>query len=409
MKYENGLTSVLINDKNSLTATAIVFIRAGSVDEKPSQAGLSHFLEHLMFKGSRDYAGDLMSRNVENMGGYINAATSKEFTMYHISIQKDGVEKSIKMLADAMQNPLFPQDEIDKERKVVIEEIQRHSDNPGAVLYEKFYETVYIRSALKNSVIGTPQIIANVSREEICDYYKTHYVPAKILVVVSGNFDEFAVEKLIGETFGKFEKRDPLPDPLLVEKVHSGKDISEYGKVAMGYMLTGFLGPVANGEDIYIADLAASVLGGGKSSRLYRSLYEKKHLVYSTDSSFTAEKGTGNICIASVFDSKNLKKIKDEIRKQIEEIIDDAITEEELSRAKLSIKTNWNFSLETPFDIADNNGYWHLVGNPEFVTKYMKKVESATVGDIGNFFKKYYSPTTASNVALLPSPAHGCK
>ncbi|MDR0800644.1 MAG: insulinase family protein [Endomicrobium sp.] len=409
MKYENGLTSVLINDKNSLTATAIVFIRAGSVDEKPSQAGLSHFLEHLMFKGSRNYSGDLMSRNVENMGGYINAATSKEFTMYYISIQKDGVEESIKMLADAMQNPLFPQDEIDRERKVVIEEIQRHSDNPGAVLYEKFYETVYIRSALKNSVIGTPQVIANVSRKEIYDYYKTHYVPAKMLVVVSGNFDKSAVEKLIGETFGKFEKRTPLPDPPLVEKVHDGKDITEYGKVEMGYMITGFLGPDANGEDIYVADLAASVLGGGESSRLYRSLYEKKHLVYSTASSFTTEKGTGNICITSVFDSKNLEKIKDEIRKQIEKIIDGTISEEELNRAKLSIKTDWNFSLETPFDVADNNGYWHLIGNPEFVTEYMKKIESATAGDIGDFFKKYYSPATASNVALLPSSAHECR
>ena len=155
--------------------------------------------------------------------------------------------------------------------------------------------------------------------------------------------------------------------------------------------------------------MAASVVGGGESSRLYRSLYEKKHLVYSTASSFMTEKGTGNICITSVFDSKNLKKIKDEIRKQIEEIIDGAISEEELNRAKLSIKTDWNFSLETPFDIADNNGYWHLIGNPEFVTEYMKKIESATTGDIGDFFKKYYSPATASNVALLPSSARECR
>jgi predicted Zn-dependent peptidase len=405
VKYENGLMSVLINDKNSLTATAIVFVRVGAVDEKPSQFGLSHFLEHLMFKGSKNYIGDLMSRNVENMGGYINAATAKEFTIYYINIQKDGLEKSIKMLADTMQNPFFSQDEIDRERKVVIEEIQRHYDNPAAVIYEKFYEALYAESALKNSVIGTPQIVANVSREEIYDYYKTHYVPAKMVVVISGNFDETSVEKLIGETFGKFEEQSAPLDPMLFEKVHDGKDIIEYGKVETGYMFTGFLGPTINDKDIYAADIAVNILGGGKSSRLYKAMYEKKHLVYSTASCFMTEKGTGNICIMSVFDSKNLKKIKDEIKKQIEDIIDGDIAEEELNRAKLSIKTSWNFSLETPFDIADNIGYWHLMGNPEFAAEYIKKIENMTVNDIVGFFKKYYSPAAVSNIALLPSAA----
>ncbi|MDR2811491.1 MAG: insulinase family protein, partial [Endomicrobium sp.] len=106
MKYNNGLTSILINNENSLTASAIVFVRVGSVDEKISQAGLSHFIEHLMFKGSKNYHGDSFIKNVENFGGEINAATSKEFTMYYINMQKDFVEKSLKMLADTMQNPL---------------------------------------------------------------------------------------------------------------------------------------------------------------------------------------------------------------------------------------------------------------------------------------------------------------
>jgi predicted Zn-dependent peptidase len=117
------------------------------------------------------------------------------------------------------------------------------------------------------------------------------------------------------------------------------------------------------------------------------------------------ERGTGNICIISVFDPKNLKKIKDEIRKQIEDIINGGIAEKELNMAKLSTKTSWNFSLETPFDIANNNGYWHLMGNPEFVAEYMKKIESITVGDITGFFKKYYSPAAVSNIALLPCAA----
>ncbi|MDR0723616.1 MAG: insulinase family protein [Endomicrobium sp.] len=402
MKYENGLTSLLLHNENSLCASVIVFVRVGSIDESPSQAGLSHFLEHLMFKGSKNYHGDLMSRNVENMGGEINAATSKEFTMYYISIQKDGIEESIKILADTIANPLFPSDEIDMERKVVIEEIQRHLDKHGSVLYDKFYETLYTQSNLKNSIIGTANIIANVSRKKIYAYYRTHYIPAKMFVVVAGNFDKTKVEKLIGETFGKLSIH-PIPkDPVCLENVHIGKDIVEHKKVEVGYMLSGFLGPNINEDDIYIADLAANILGGGKTSRLYKSLYEDKRLVYNIDCSFSSHKGTGNIYTMSVFDAKNIDAIKIEIKKQIEDIINNGIAQEELDRSKLSKKTSWSFSLETPLDIAETYGYWYLVGKQKFMDEYLEKIESITLDDIKNFFKKFYSNKTFSNVALLP-------
>jgi predicted Zn-dependent peptidase len=402
MKHDNGLTSVLINNENSMTASAIVFVRVGSVDEKPSQAGLSHFIEHLMFKGSKNYPGDSFSKYVESFGGEINAATSKGFTMYYINMQKDFVEESIKILADTVQNPLFPKDEIDKERKVVIEEIQRHFDNPGSVLYEKFYETIYKKSALKNSVIGTAEVIANVTPEEIYKYYKEHYIPGNMIVIVSGGFDKDKIEKVINETFGKF-KRQPAPQcQLIKESLHAGENVTEYGKVEVGYMLSGFLAPDVNDEDIYVADLVADILGGGKSSRLYKFLYENKHLVYAIDSTFSVEKGGGNIYIASVFGPNNLEAIKEEIEKQIEDIIDNGVSEEELNRSKLLLKTDWHFSNEMPYDIADKVGYWSLIGNPDFIYSYLNKLELPTSEDIINFFKKYYSKDTISHVALLP-------
>ncbi|MDR3306156.1 MAG: insulinase family protein [Endomicrobium sp.] len=402
MKYNNGLISILINDENSLIASAIVFVRVGAIDEKSSQAGLSHFIEHLMFKGSKNYPGYSFSKTVENFGGEINAATSKEFTMYYINIQKDFVEKSLKMLADTIQSPLFPKDEIDKERKVVIEEIKRHFDNPGCVLYEKFYETIYKTSALKNSVIGTSEVIANISPEEIYKYYKTRYIPEKMVVIVSGGFDKEKVEQVIGDTFGKFEKQIARNEPLVKEKTRVGKDITEYGKVEVGYMLSGFLASDIDDEDIYVAALAADALGGGKSSRLYKSLYEKKHLVHAVDASFSVEKGAGNVCITSVFKPRNLEAIKEEIEKQIENIINNGITEEELNRSKLLLKTDWQFSNETPYDIADKVGYWSLMGNHDFVPNYLDKLESLTCEDVINFFKKYYSKDTISHVVLLP-------
>ena len=168
MKFPNGLELVIKQDKNLPVTSVHIFVGVGSVNEKPEQAGLSHFIEHLLFKGSKNYPGDLLlSRNVEKMGGLINAFTSNEMTCYHVSIQKDGYIDTLKMLIDTVSNPLFPADEIEKERKVVIEEIQRHKDNPRAELFEFFLQGLYKTSAYKNSVIGTADIIANVKREEI--------------------------------------------------------------------------------------------------------------------------------------------------------------------------------------------------------------------------------------------------
>lgn len=405
MKYSNGLTSILMDNKNSLTASVIVFVRVGSVNEKASQAGLSHFIEHLMFKGSKNYPGDSLSKGVENFGGEINAATSKEFTMYYINMQKDFVGESLKMLADTLQNPLFPEDEINKERKVVIEEIQRHFDNPLSVLYERFYKTIYKGNALRNSIIGTHNVIANVSLEEIERYYRIHYIPEKMVVAVSGGFERDSAERIIDETFGKFVNYPVLQEELVVSGNFCGnvdRGLTEYADVELGYMFSGFLASGVNCEDVYLAYVAADILGGGKSSRLYKCLYEEKHLVYAVESSFSVERNGGNICIISVFDPENADKIKIEIEEQINDIIVNGISEEELKRTKLLLKTDWQFSNEVPYDTADKTGYWSLMGNGFFVEKYIENIEKFTVKNVAGFFKKYYSKCNISHVAVLP-------
>jgi zinc protease len=402
VKYENGLRAVLLHNEDSLVSSINVFINVGSVNETPSQAGLSHFIEHLMFKGSKNYQGDLFSRNVENMGGYINAATSKEYTVYYVNIQKNGVEESIKMLADAMENPMFPQDEIDRERKVVIEEIQRHLDNPMSMLYEKFFETIYLQSELKNSVIGTAEVIGNISRDEIYSYYSSHYIPQKMTVVISGNFDKQKVRKLLDETFKNFQSKEIPPVPNLIEPPSKGRNIVLKENVEVSYLIGGFLGPVIDSDDIFAADLAMAVLGGGKSSRLNRVLKEEKRLVYSISSSFYTLKGTGVFFISAVFDEKNLQSIKEEIHKQIKDIIDNGITKEELDRAKVISKTDWAFGHETPSEIAQNVGYWTLVGRPEVAKNYLERIASLNVDDIKEVLRKYYVEDNYSSVALTP-------
>jgi predicted Zn-dependent peptidase len=403
VKYENDLKSIFIKNKSNI-ASVIVFVKVGAVDENLSQAGLSHFLEHLMFKGSKNNPSNSMSKKIENMGGEINAATSKEFTMYYINIQKNYIIESIKILADALENPIFPKKEIDIERKVVIEEIQRYFDNPMSVLYEQFYKTVYSGCPLKNTVIGSSQVIKNVSRDEIYKYYKTHYTPEKMLIVISGAFDDLKISKIIHETFGKFKKGSlmTINNKLFNEDICVAKNLIKYKKTELGYMITGFLCPNIKEDDIYIATLVVNILGGNKFSRLYRSLYEEKHFVYEIESLFEVFNDYGNVNIVSIFDPSNMENVKMEIAKQIEYIISYGIMEKELNVSKLSTKIDFLLSLETSFGKGYTHGYWHFMRNPEFIKKYIKKIENIRIDDIVFFLKKYYSPKMILNIALLP-------
>jgi predicted Zn-dependent peptidase len=223
-----------------------------------------------------------------------------------------------------------------------------------------------------------------------------------MVVIVSGDFDEQKVKTVVNETFGSFEKQLIPQVPLFVEKVHNGIDIINYGRVELGYMFTGFLGPSINSEDIFAAELTANILGGGKSSKLYRVLYEKKNMVHSICSYFTTGKGTGCMVVYSTFEPKNLNGIKNEIRKQIENIINGDIDQEDLNRAKLAMITNWKFSFEVPYDISYKYGYYYLVNRTEIIKEYISKIENSTVEDIIKFLTKYYCATTVSNVVLLP-------
>ncbi len=245
VRLHNG-TTVLIDENHSQPLVTVqVWVKVGSINEDESTYGLSHFIEHLIFKGSKNYPGDLMTRMVETRGGMINAATSKEFTEFYIDMQKDGFEDAVKLLADAMSNALFPQEEIDRERPVVIEEIVRSNDNPGSVLYDLFNTTMFLVTPYKHNVIGSANIIRKVSREDILNYYHKHYLPENIIVSVGGDFDAGKAREIIKNSFGKTEmdSRAASEQPSLIEPEHKSNFLARTKDVEHAYWLGGFPGP----------------------------------------------------------------------------------------------------------------------------------------------------------------------
>jgi len=402
MKFPNGLNAVIKKDASVPVVSVNIWVRTGSVNENEQQAGLSHFIEHLLFKGSKNYPGDLMTRNVEKMGGIINAATSKEYTCFYIDIQKDGYLEAVKMLADTVSNPLFPEDEITQERKVVIEEIQRHLDNPQSQLFEYFMRTIYKESAYKNSIIGSENIIANISRDNIIAYFKTHYIPSNIVVSVVGDINVEETKKTIEETLGRLPKIKSPEKPVLSEPVKKGETFTVKDKTAHTYMLAGFLGPDMSSDDIYTADIALNILGSGKSSRLYRTLKEEKNLVFAVGSSYMTLRGTGAAFISAVFEQNKYDEVVKALTDEINKFAEEGPSREELNKIKTNIKSDWLFGLQTFNEQAGQFGYWQLQENLPKFENYLKNIDKVTVEDVKKFMKKYYSQDRLSKAVIFP-------
>ncbi|MDR3048367.1 MAG: insulinase family protein [Elusimicrobiota bacterium] len=400
VNYDNGLSAVFNQDKKAEVVSVFVFVRAGAIDEKqPSQSGLSHYLEHMMFKGSKNYPEGLFN-SIESFGGQMNASTGKQLTTYYINAPKENVYEIITMLADAMQNPIFPQETIDTERNVIIEELFLRRGWTGFKLAETLEDTIYKGSPMANNVGGTPAIIAKSTRQDLFDYYNKHYIPSKMVVSVAGNFNMRKVKKLTASSFGKFENKPAPQEPNLDKKSAKRQDIVIRDNISAGLAAFAFLGPDIRDADFVTADVAASVL----NLYLYRSLKIKFSLVNSVSAYFDASLGAGYFDITVSFDPKNYKEIKMEIERQLEYLLQNEISQEDIDRAKISIKTAKNFAAQTQYSIASEAGHSMIMQRKDLIDMnlYLYKVEAVSAADIKNFLNKYYSKEKMVSVAMLP-------
>jgi zinc protease len=398
----NGLTVILKEDHSHPVVSVQVWVKAGSVNETEKTSGLTHFLEHLIFKGTEKYPGMEISGRVEKNGGVINAATSKEYTFFHIETSKEGLKEAVEILADMMSNAVFPEDEINKERPVVISEIKRHEDNPHAILYDKFSDLMFSRTPYRRRVLGDEKVVENVAREEIMSYYKAHYVPSNMYVSIAGDFKAGETLSLVKKTFGAQKGAAIKYDLNLEEKAVKPRSIRIKKDVEQGYLLAGFLGPVINSEEQFTADVAGTILGSGRASRLHKRIREEKQLAYHIGASFWTQRGTGVMVISSVFDPEKESELIEEIASVIKVLEEDGPSQEELNRAKQMIKSEWYFGNEVFHDKASLFAYWYLQGYPEMIGRYIKGIERVTVEDVKKFLAKYYGPYGLSLSVVVP-------
>ena len=397
---KNGLTVFIKEDHKTPLVSVQLWVRAGSIDENPQNKGVSHFLEHMLFKGTENFPVGEISRLVESYGGYINAATSKEFTYYYIDISTDGFYNALRIMADlANQRANFSKDELELERTVILEEVKRSKDQPEHILYENFNSLLYSVTPYRWEIIGTTETVSNLSKEDIMNYYKQFYVPNNMVVVVAGDINYKNAKTLLNNLFDK-SKPSKVPERNnLVEPVKPPAAQKVKKDVQHTYMMTGFIGPELEQEKFqYAGDILSIILGSGRSSRLNRSLREEKQLVYSINSGFYTQLGSGMFVVTVMCDPKNTDKVKQEISNEFDRIINKEISREEFEKAKELVKSHWYYEFETCNQQAQTIGYWTVINKLDFVESYLSNVEKVSYEDVKKFMTLYYTGLTTSIV-----------
>lgn len=404
-KLNNGQTVIIKEIHANPVVTIDTWVKTGSINENDENNGVSHFLEHLMFKGAKKYKYGEFSKIIEGKGGIFNAGTSKDFTHFYITIPSKDFETAIKLHADMMINSTVPEDKLNEERKVVIEEIRRSEDNTGNILFKNMIGMLFKTHPYRRTVLGPVENIENISREEILDYYHTYYVPQNMTTIVVGDIETKKVLNLLEDNFKANNcKKTKLPK-FKKEKVSSEPQTKiKKGKYNFGYLYMGFKGvSIKDKKENFALDMASSILGGGKTSRLYRELKEKQNIVSSVGSGHFSLRDDSIFFISADFEPSNYEKVKIAIEKELEKFSATKVTEEELNRAKTLSERAFIYGSESGQGIASSLGYAMILdGKPDLYINQLKYIKSVTAKDIQKVVKKYVKPSSMALSVILP-------
>lgn len=403
-KLPNGQTLIIQEVKNNPIVTIDTWVKTGSVNEDDSNSGVSHFLEHLFFKGTKLHPAGEFDRILESKGAVVNAATSKDFTHYYITIPSENFETALELHADMLLHPQIPRKELEKERKVVLEEISKDINTPARKVYENLNEMMYTTHPYKRRVIGSADVISTIRREEIMDYFNKHYSPSNMVTMVIGDVDTQNVIQKVTQSFNTPYKKNRCKCYKKEHPLTAQKRNVEYFDSNSGYMMIGFRGvPIAD-NDTCALDVLTQILGGGKSSRLYKDIKEQRGLVYTISSSNGSFRDDGIVFITANFNPSNADKLEKSIFDEILRIQKYGVTEEELVTAKKMIEQETYYSRESTSNIASEMGYTvALTNSPDFYDNYIQNIKKVTSNDVQNAAQKYLGKSKSAVSIVLPN------
>ena len=402
-KLDNGQTVVIQEVKSNPIVTIDTWIKTGSINENDENNGVSHFLEHLFFKGSTNHAPGEFDKILETKGAITNAATSKDFTHYYVTIPSKDFDLALEMHSDMLLHPLVPRKELEKERKVVIEEIMKDANSPNTLVYDNLVNMLYSDHPYKRKVIGKADIISSIHRDEIMGYYNKYYNPSNMVTVIVGDVDaNSAIEKVKSDFNSEYKK--PIKNVYPKEKILTAQQKKvAYFDTQSGYMLIGFRGTKIDDKDSYALDVLSTILGDGRSSVFYRNIKENKQLANTIGAANTGFKDDGIFYISTTFDSEKCEKLQDSIFEEIKNVQKNGVTQSQLQLAKNVIERDTYYERESISNIASEIGYTFVTtDDTKYYETYLDNVKKVTVQDVKDVANKYLGREKSAVSIVLP-------
>ena len=343
---ENGLTIIGEEIPYVKSISLGVWINAGSRIEDEEISGVSHFIEHMLFKGTKNRTSKQIASEIDNLGGQINAFTSKECTCYYVKLLNSHIDIGIDVLSDMILNSKFDKEDLDKERSVIIEELKMYEDSPEDLAYDLLTENIYKDDALGMNIIGTEESLKRLNREKLLEYFNKYYVPNNSVISISGNFNYNEIINKIEEKYKNWKKRDVDIDIKKAEFkscfLSKNKD-TEQVNLALSLEAV----PLENDEEVYALAVINTVLGGSISSRLFQKIREEKGLVYSIYSSQSLYRKCGELGIFASMSNDHLKEVYESIIEEIKTMKKHYLTDIEIKESKEQLKGSYILGLES--------------------------------------------------------------
>ena len=375
----NGLTIVTDRMSEIETVSLDIMIKVGSRYESLENNGISHFLEHMAFKGTHRRNAKQIAEEFDAIGGYFNAYTARECTVYNCKMLKGDVNCGLDILADILQNSLFEESEMAKELQVIEQEIAQNNDTPDDLVFDYFQEAAYNNQPIGRSILGTEQSIASLTPKSLKDFIAKYYRAPNMYIAAAGNLEHATIVKQVENLFSGLSSSPTEPCP---EAIYNGGTVNVHKDLEQVQFLLGYKGSSYNDSDYYIMQLLTNILGGGMSSRLFQEVREKRGLCYSIGAFNNSFADSG---LFAIYAATNLKQTAELLQVVMQEMdkLSNHIDDDELARARTQLKAGLLMSRESSSyraaDIARNYAFY---GRHVTVAELMQKIDNITIADV---------------------------
>jgi zinc protease len=408
----NGLTIIVQEDRSAPVASVQAWCATGSIDEDQHLgAGLSHILEHMLFKGTKTRGKNEIAQKIQDVGGYINAYTSFDRTVFWIDVPKDGVATALDILADAMMNSTLPPEEYQKEQEVIRREFAMGMDDPDRMAGLLLFSTAYQVHPYRFPVIGEIEIYNQLTQEQVMQYYKTRYVPNNLTFIIVGDVDAERVHKQLTDLFKPYPEKSLQPVFIPAEPPQLGRrEVHHEFATELSHLSLAWHIPAVTNPDVPALDLLSTILGEGRSSRLYRRVREEAGLAFGISAFSYTPGDPGLFGIDATVDPKKREAAEQLALHIVDEVKQSGVTADELSKAKKIMLSHHLGALTTMRGQASDVGSnWLLTRDLNFSRHYLDAVQKLSLDDIKRVAAQYLTENNLTVISLNPKGSLAAK